>query len=285
MSDLCRGCGKTMEVLEPGFFYHPLCIPPFTAVPGMNGMNMYEMELREDLLEVIQWTQRNSKRSQQVALGCSEVGHDCDRRVAYTMAGIQGPNVHTDQWPAIVGTAVHEWMQRAFEEFQHYHGVSEWLTELEIHPSQLVMGHSDLYHAPRGLVLDWKFPGPDGMRKMKQDGPSAQYMTQVQLYGLGNVLAGRKVERVGIVAVGRSGWLKDIFIHTVEFDRAAAEKALQRVYDLGHRLITDAVLEHPQLWSTIPASPSRLCMWCPFYDRSLRSASDKGCPGTKTAEK
>lgn len=279
MSDqLCQGCGEPMEILEPGFLYHPSCIPQFVPVPGMHGMTMYDLELREDLIGVIQWAQRSSRRSQQVQLGCSEVGHECDRRIGYTMAGIQGPNVNTDQWPAIVGTAVHEWMQRAFDEYQHVHGVAEWLTELEIHPSPLVKGHSDLYHEPRGLVLDWKFPGSDALRKMREQGPSVQYMTQVQLYGLGQILAGRKVERVGIAALGRQGWLKDLYIHTVEFDRGVAQAALQRVYDLANKLITEQTVQRAA-WESVPASPSRLCMWCPFYQRGAVQATDKGCPG------
>lgn len=282
MNDLlCLGCDKPMEILEPGFLYHPNCIPAFVAVPGMHGMTMYDLELREDLINVIQWAQRSSRRSQQIQLGCSEVGHECDRRIAYTMAGLPGPNTETDQWPAIVGTAVHHWMERAFDDYQHVHGINEWLTELEIAPSPLVRGHSDLYHEPRGLVLDWKFPGSDALKKMRDGGPSQQYMTQVQLYGLGQLLAGRKVERVGIAALGRQGWLKDLYIHTVEFDRQAAEAALQRVYDLGNKLIEQDILHHPQLWDTIPAAPSRLCMWCPFYRRGAGSASDAGCPGTK----
>jgi len=276
---ICLGCRQPMEILEPGFFYHPGCIPAFTPVPGMHGMTMYDLELREDLINVIQWAQKSSRRSRQVQLGCSEVGHDCDRRIAYTMAGIQGPNVNTDQWPAIVGTAVHTWMERAFDEYQHVHGVAEWLMELEVHPSPLVPGHTDLYHVPRALVLDWKFPGSEALKKMRAEGPSRQYMTQVQLYGLGQLLAGYKVERVGIAAIGRQGWLKDLFIHTVEFDRAVAETALQRVYDLGGRLIEAEVLDHPERWNDIPATPSRLCLWCPFYARGTRSASDKGCPG------
>lgn len=277
-SELCLGCGKIMEILEPGFFYHPNCIPAFTPVPGMHGMSMYDLELREDLLEVVQWAARNSARSRQVALGCSEVGHDCDRRIAYTMAGVQGPNVNTDQWPAIVGTAIHGWMEQAFNDFQGMHNIRDWLTELEIHPSPLVKGHSDLYHVPRSLVLDWKFPGPDSFRKMKQEGPSAQYMVQVQLYGLGQLYAGRSVERVGVVALNRAGWLKDIYIHTVQFDKQVAQEALRRVYDLGHKLITEKIVESGA-WDSIPATPSRLCMWCPFYARGAKEVSSSGCPG------
>lgn len=276
---LCQECQQPMELLEPGFFFHPNCIPAFTPVPGMHGMSFYDLEIKEDFIEIIRWSNKNARRSQQVKLGCSEVGHDCDRRIAYTMAGIKGPNNHTDQWPAIVGTSIHAWMAEAFEQYQQVHGLKQWLMELEVHPSPLIGGHSDLYDSERQLVLDWKFPSPDNLKKMRENGPSAQYMTQVQLYGLGNILAGRPVTRVGVVALGRQGWLKDMYVHTVEFDRGAAEAALQRVYDLGNQLISLDILNQPGAWAQIPASPSRLCLWCPFYARGTRSASDTGCPG------
>lgn len=278
-NELCLGCGKIMELLEPGFLYHPNCIPQFVPIPGSHGMTLYDLELREDLLEVVRWASRNAKRSQQVALGCSEVGHECDRRIAYTMSGLPGSGGGSDPWPSIVGTSIHAWMEQAFEAYQQAHGISDWLTELEIHPSPLVKGHSDLYHAPRQLVLDWKFPGPDAFRKMRSDGPSQQYLVQVQLYGLGQILSGRPVQRVGVVAVNRAGWLKDILIHTVEFDRRVADAALKRVYDLGNKMIEMDILNSPHRWEEIPASPSRLCGWCPFYRSKMDSASDRGCPG------
>lgn len=275
---LCRGCGTRMEVLEPGFFFHPNCIPEFTSVPGMHGMSPYDLEIKEDLIEVVRWAAANSKRSQQVALGCSEVGHPCDRRLAYRIAGIGATGYANDPWPAVVGTAVHSWMEHAIGIFQDAHQLQQWTTEQEVDPSPFVKGHTDLYDAKRSLVLDWKFPSPDNLRKMRQEGPSQQYRTQVRLYGLGHLRAGRTVDRVGIVALGRQGWLKDMYVWTEKFDEMLAHQALDRVQRLGEVLIR-ADLDDPVTWQGIQAQPDRLCTWCPFYRRGTEAADAKGCPG------
>lgn len=282
-STLCLACGKKMEVLEPGFHYHPLCIPEFTAVPGI-GMSFHDLGIKEDLIEIIRWAQNNSHRSRQVALGCSEVGHGCDRRIAYRMANVPEYNTTMDPWPAIVGTAVHQWMERALDDFQQVHGTGRWLTELEVHPSPLVRGHTDLYDVENACVLDWKFPSADNMRKMKAEGPSEQYVTQVQLYGMGQVNAGRPVKRVGIVALGRQGWLKDLWVWTTPYDPAVAQAALDRVNQVGFRLIELMEKDPPvHVYHQIPAQSSRLCTWCPWFNPNLRTATDAGCPGFKAS--
>lgn len=282
-STLCLGCGKIMVVLEPGFHYHPLCIPTFTPIPGMKGMSFFELEIRDDLVDIIRWAQNNSDRSQQVALGASEVGQECDRRLAYRMAAVPEVNVTMDPWPAIVGTAVHGWMEDAVNRYQQVHGIDDWATEMEVWASDLVKGHTDLYDKRRFAVLDYKFPSPDNFRKLKADGPSVQYQVQVQLYGLGHVRAGRRVDRVGLVVASRSGWLKDLWVWTVPFDQAAAEAALQRIYTLGGSLLASLENVGGQAYADVPASASRLCTWCPWFNRDLSKASERGCPGYKAS--
>lgn len=276
--DLCRGCGARVEVVEPGFLYHPGCIPAFTPVPGMRGMTPYDLEIREDIIEVVQWANANSSRSRQIELGCSEVGNPCDRRIAYRIAGVTPTGFANDPWPAVVGTATHSWMEGAVNSFQEAHGLNHWVTEMEVFPNPLVKGHTDLYDAKRKLVLDWKFPGSTNMRAMRNDGVGSQYRTQVMLYGLGHLQAGRPVERVGIVALGREGWLKDMFVWTTEFSHAEAQAALDRVWRIGSVLLASDV-DDPATWEGIAHEPSRLCTWCPFYRRGMASASKEGCPG------
>jgi hypothetical protein len=276
---LCEACGKAMEVVEPGFFYHVGCIPIFTPIPGMKGMSEYDLSIREDVIEVVRWADANRSRSKQVALGCSEVGHQCDRRLAYRIAGVDPGGYSNDPWPAVVGTAVHSWMEEAVRLFQEAHGLDHWVTEMEVLPSPIVKGHTDLYDARRKLVLDWKFPSPDNLRKMRDDGVPEQYQIQVMLYGLGHVNAGREVERVGIVAMGRQGWLKDCFVWTVPFEIGVATAALERIYAIGKTLMDADDLTDPALWQSIPAMPTRLCSWCPWNKRDLKVANEKGCPG------
>lgn len=278
MTELCEACGKIMEVVEPGFHYHVGCIPMFTAIPGMKGMSEFDLGVKEDIIEVVRWADANRSRSKQVALGCSEVGHACERRLAYRIAGTPASGYSNDPWPAVVGTAVHAWMEEAVRLFQEAHGLDHWVTEMEVLPSPIVKGHTDLYDAKRKLVLDWKFPSPDNLRKMREDGVPEQYRIQVHLYGLGHVNAGRQVERVGIAAMGRQGWLKDCWVWSEPFNFELAQNAIRRIYSIGKTLMT-ADLSDPVTWQSIPATPTRLCSWCPFHRREKKMADEKGCPG------
>lgn len=276
---LCRKCGSVISSALPGYEYHVSCFPDFERMPGFD-MTSFDLELREDLIEIGLWAQRHARRSQQVALGCSEVGHTCDLRLGYKIAGVEAVHNGGDPWPAIVGTATHTWWEQAVAEYQGAHSISRWMTELEVHPSPIVKGHTDLYDSEQFLVLDWKFPGADNLKKMRLNGPPEQYVTQVQLYGLGHVRAGRRVDRVGIIGLGRQGWLKDMWVWTVPFDQSHAEKALQRIYDLGKTLIALGLPESDR-WEELDRDPSRLCSWCPYWNRDAKLASSNGCPGKK----
>jgi len=274
----CNACAKPLIPSEPGFNWHIECIPTFTPIPGMQGMSEFDLGVKHDIIEVVRWADANRGRSKQVTLGCSEVGHQCDRRLAYRIAGVDAGGYSNDPWPAVVGTAVHAWMEEAVRLFQDAHNLDHWVTEMEVLPSPIVKGHTDLYDSRRKLVLDWKFPSPDNLRKMRNDGVPQQYITQVQLYGLGHVNAGREVERVGIAAMGRQGWLKDCWVWSTEFDIVAARKSLERIYSIGNALI-QADLSDPVTWQQIPATPTRLCSWCPWHRREKKIADEKGCPG------
>jgi hypothetical protein len=272
---LCRKCGVVIEKGWP-YEYHVTCWPDFERMPGFE-MTGFDLEIKETLTEIIVNAQRNSGRSKQVALGCSEVGQECTLRLAYRMADMPTLN-WPDSWPATVGTSIHAWMEQAVNDFQAIHSTKRWITELAVFPSEIVAGHTDLYDTETATVLDWKFPSPDNLKKMKRDGPSAQYMTQVQLYGLGHERAGRPVKRVGIAALGRQGWLKDLWVHTVPYDREHALNAVRRIFQLGARM-TALGLPDSNAWQEIERSPSRLCTFCPMWNRHESVPTSKGCPG------
>jgi hypothetical protein len=265
---------------DAGAEYHAACWPDHLPLLD-TGITPYDMGVREELIQVIQWADRNSERSKQVGLGASEVGMDCTRRLAYRMAGIPGLHRRMDGWPAIVGTSIHSWVEKAVNRFQAAHpGELSWVTEMQVLPNPLIMGHTDLYESKRGLVLDWKFPSTDNLKKLIKDGWSQQYRIQAHLYGLGHKNAGRKVERVGIIAIARQGSLRSVHCKTEPFDESVAQWAVDRVYELGNFLIANEVEKHPDIFADIPAVPSRLCGYCPWFrSNSLSEASDKGCPG------
>jgi hypothetical protein len=275
---LCLKCGVVIEGdWAKSADYHVGCFPDFDKMPGFD-MSGFDLGLKEDLIEIVQWAHNNAGRSLQVGLGCSEVGQECELRLAYRMANV--PAVHNggDPWPATVGTAIHGWMERAVNDFQGVHGISRWLTELAVYPSTIVAGHTDLYDTETSTVIDWKFPSADNMKKYKTSGPPQQYITQVQLYGLGHERAGRPVKRVGLACLGRQGWLKDLWVWTIPYDREVALAAVKRIFTLGDKMIALG-LPDSGAWDQLDRTPTRLCSWCPMWNRDASGPGANGCPG------
>lgn len=240
------------------------------------GSNPFNEELKRSLTEMILWADQNAPRSQQVAIGPSELGEPCERKLMYRLAGARPVNTRRDPWPAIVGTAIHEWLERAVNRFQGVAGAQRWLTELVVVPNPLVTGHSDLYDTWTHTVIDWKTKGEKPMRDFRANGPSGEHKSQLHLYGMGQVRAGRKVERVAIVALPRSGWLGGMEVWSEPYDPEIAEQALDRMRAVGARGIELGVERDPEAFLKVPASPSYLCSWCPWY--SPERISGIGCP-------
>lgn len=278
---LCRKCGTRLDPVEPDQEYHPLCFPSHTKLPG-TAMSLYEMELKEDLLEMMTWGSRSSPRSQQVALGCSEAGDPCDRRIAMKMAGIKQVNF-SDPLKADMGTAFHEWLDKRMREFQAANDMYEWVTETEVWPAKFLKGHVDLYSKPRFLVLDWKTTSADNLRLWKKELP-LRYLIQVMLYGKGMINLGFRVDRVGLVAINRGGNLRDVQVLTVPYDETVAREALLRVWNIGKKMSQCEVDKHPEKFADFPAEPSRMCGYCPFYRGGSKAADGTGCPGKTTGD-
>lgn len=240
------------------------------------GISPFDQELRQALTEVILWADDNASRSQQVDLGPSELGDLCERKMTYRMAGARPVNTRKDPWPAIVGTAIHEWLEKAVNKYQDVAGAKRWLTEVTVTPNPLVTGHSDLYDTWTHTVIDWKTKGEKPMRDFRANGPSPDHIAQVNLYGLGQIRAGRKVERVAIVALPRSGWLAGMTVWSAPYDPGIAQQALARMETVGRKGIELGVEQDADAFLKVPASPSYLCSWCPWYapDR----VSGIGCP-------
>lgn len=240
-------------------------------------------KIKQDLQNIILWHERSSPRSRQRSIGPSELGDPCDRRIAYRIAGVEPLNKHGDPWPAVVGTAVHSWLERAINRYQKQHGYQGWLTELRVSPDNMVHGHSDLFHEPSGTVVDFKTTNKETISKLHRGSPpSPGYITQINLYGLGHERAGRLVKNVSLVYYPRSGWLNDAFVWQDIYKPEIAHQALARMYQIGFRLLDLEIEKHPQLFSEIDATSGDNCVWCPMFSRDMDptiKASDKGCPG------
>lgn len=273
----CRACGNAMML--PGYDYHPGCQPPHEPFHE-TGETPYDMEVKTDIWGIIEWGAKASDRSQQVSLGCSEVGHPCDRRVGMVMAARPTVNF-TDPLPSIVGTAVHAWMEATIKRYQQVHDLRQWRTEIDVQPHEYLPGHCDLYDTERCDVLDWKFPGKNNFAAFVKNGwqEHRQYRVQLHLYGKGIKKLGLPVNRVGIVALRREGWLKDLYLKTEPFDEGVADEAIDRMLRIGARLIDMDITEHPELWAQIPATSDFMCTFCPFYRGGTDPADSTGCPG------
>lgn len=238
--------------------------------------------LKQELIEVILWAEHQAPRSQQVRIGPSEIGHPCDRHLAYKLAGMKPINTGSDPWPATVGTAVHAWLERSFTAYTDEHWLPKpWQTETTLVIDDWIEGHADLYRD--GVVIDWKTAGPDVMRKVRKEGPPINYIIQAQVYGLGFARRGMKVERVCLVFLPRSGWLKDMFVWSTPYSQELAEAALARVLTIAEAAVSLDVINTPHRWNQIPAVTTDACGYCPWFNsiRTLEEgASNEGCPGS-----
>ena len=241
---------------------------------------MTEFEMPTELLQgelerVITDYSRSFARSQQKSIGPSELGQDCERRLAMTLLGVEAVNHERDEWTSSVGTACHTWMEGAF---LHANGLlvsqglpARWLVEQTVTIETGLDGHVDVYDLWTHTVLDHKFPGVTSIRKYrKQKNPGMQYIWQAHTYGLGWAKMGFPVKAVAIAMYPRSGLIRDTWLWSEPYDESIALQALAR---------KDALLvgmNKAENAGGVPALGEYLagldhhtehCGWCPFYDR------------------
>lgn len=276
MTGLCRKCGRVLDpfLRDAGEEYHITCKPPTSEEIGQSVL--------EDLTDIIRWTDNNSTRSLQTTIGPSELGTDCDRKIAYRIAGTAETNSWMDPLPAIVGTSVHHWLEKAITKFQQVHHMDRFETELTVHPDPLVTGHCDLYDRDQHLVLDFKTVSPTKLKTWKSKGPSEQHKGQVQLYARGLIATGRPVSRVALMAVPRSGWLRECQIWVDDYRPEVAQAALDRLYAIADQLLAmGETIDFEQ----VPAEPGQECAYCPWYRGGSGSADLSGCAGNVSQSK
>lgn len=234
-----------------------------------------------EYLRVIETTIANHPRSLQKAIGPSEVGQACARRLGYQLLGHperpQQPN-----WKATIGTAVHSWLEHAFDHdnlaWAQQHGRERWLVETRVTVGSTptlgdITGSCDLYDTATGVVFDHKVVGPAQLKHYKADGPSPQYRTQAHLYGRGWVLAGWPVTHVCICFLPRNGDLADAYQWHEPWSEQIALDGLTRLDTIA---ATCALLgdKAPALLPTADV----FCVNCPFYKAGSTDPA-VGCPG------
>ena len=194
-----------------------------------------------------------SPRSQQTMIGASEIGTPCSRKLAYKLLGVDPVNTDTDSWPAIVGTSVHYYLERAFKKHPDY------MTEVKVSLEPWTKGTADLVHLPSKTVIDHKVVGATALKNYKRNGMSHQYRVQLNTYALGLRLQNIEIENIAIMFWSRSGMMRDAFSITEPYDEKLVDDTLARF---------DAIKEMTAMGTSalplIPATPTH-CVYCPYY--------------------
>jgi hypothetical protein len=224
-------------------------------------LNTPSKELANEITNIITEASRYSPRSQQVYIGPSEVGQECVRRLAYKLLDWEKANESGGgSWAANVGTAIHSFLEEIFSKYPERYEVEQ---KVQIRAN--LSGTVDLYDIEKGYVLDWKTTSPAGVKAKRSEGATSQQITQVQLYGYGKAQQGVQVNKVGLIFLPTGGQITDMHIELYDYDENAALSALARLDSVYELLSTIDVEENPQMWPLIPATPSRMCMYCPYY--------------------
>ena len=230
-------------------------------------------QLAQQLKDLITQAGIWSPRGKQIAIGPSEIGHECSRRLAYKLLDWEKPNEQSSgSWAAQVGTAIHAYLAEVFQKLEGYE------VEQKVQIRANLSGTIDLYDSIRGIVLDWKTVGYTNLKERKSSGATQQQIVQIQLYGYGKVQSGATVNKVGLVYLPTSGSLDEMHIELFDYDESIALRALSRIDDLYSLLAQVDVESNPTMLSLIPAEASRMCNYCPYFLPFSKDLA-KGCNG------
>lgn len=233
------------------------------------------------VIDTVHQAAAHAPRSLQSAIGPSEIGIECRRRLAYKLLDWPQANINRDQWPSTIGTAVHAWMADTYDTLNRQLSRTRYLIEQRVQIPGLPRGGScDLYDTEQGDVIDWKVTSLDRIRKYRRSGPGQQYQVQSHTYGLGWLLAGYQPRNVAVVFLPRGGRIDDLYVWSEPFNPALAAEYLTRLESIRTSLITVDPERYPERWALFATADS-YCTYCPFY---LPHSTDlgTGCPGHRT---
>jgi hypothetical protein len=231
----------------------------------------------------------NAPRSLQQAMGPSEAGEPCTRRLAYKMLHMPHAAAERDvPWAAIQGTAVHAWMADVFRGENKRLGRERYLVEHRVRPASDedlrtltlpsdLSGSCDLFDRDTGTVTDWKLTSPTRLKEYVRHGPGDLYRIQGHLYGRGMASAGEDVRHVSVVFLPRTASLASMHTWSEPYDPAVAESALRRLAGIRDALFALDPEKFPGMWELFPASP-QTCRFCPWLKPGSRYLA-AGCPG------
>jgi hypothetical protein len=263
---------------------------PFAAdSPGIPAPQI-AAAVKSEFTTMLLWSEQSTPRSRQVNIGPSELGVDCERRLAYRVMGLTRDDLGhdmSDPWPAFVGSAIHTRVEDAVTSYLRAHPhAPKWSIEEWVQADPNIRGRADFNRDE--LLVDLKSAGKDVMDKVRKHGPPLKYRVQQMLYAKGLRDAGKPIQYICLAFVPRSGWLRDMYVWAEPYDDALAREYIARPYRIAQSLRSMDIANNPHLWEQVPAAPSYECTYCPMYDRYTPTelgATDKGCPGYQPGAK
>ena len=238
--------------------------------------------LADKIRQVITHRSANAPRSKQRALGLSEVGEACVRKTSYKLLDWPKTNLNTDPWPSISGTAIHAWLADTFEsmnpETDREDADPLYLVEFPVKVNDELGGTVDLFDINNEMVIDHKCVGASAMKSRKKDGMTHQQRVQINMYGLGLENAGYKVSKVALAFYPLGGRLDGLHTIVEDYNRKLALDSIARLQETQTLLWQLDPEKVPSNWGLIPATTSRMCIYCPFYFPNSTDLS-VGCPG------
>lgn len=238
-------------------------------------------------------------RSAQATMGPSEMGSPCSRRLALSLMRQPPCNPGGDNWASFVGTCIHAGLAEMFMWADANTGRFAVETPLEFDSAWVPKGTGDLLDRTLMMFLDHKAMGKWSRNKLKSQGPSQLYRTQIHVYAHGARKRGEKVEHVAIIGWPRDeATLDDLYVWTEPYRPDIVQAAFERVERIGKsiRPKQEALIEQyaktkaeqgdERTMLKINALVARDfdvaddCRFCPFHLPNARSILD-GCNGKR----
>lgn len=227
----------------------------------------------------------NHPRSLQQAIGPSELGTPCTRKLGFKLAGT--PQVRQRnplrQWRPTVGTAVHAWLEQAVVAYNESHSSTRFLVESTLSVGDVdgteIHGHCDLFDLLTATVVDWKIVGPTSLKAARK-GPKPTYRAQAHLYGRGWERKGYHVKHVAVYWLPSAGDLSEGVWWSEPYDESLALAVLSRASAIAQaiRLVgADSVLGSLE-------TVDDYCTSCEWFSPRGNGVTSCGGPGADRRE-
>lgn len=187
--------------------------------------------------DMIEDSMANDSRTLQRAVGPSGIGTECYHCLGCMIAQVPKMESRQEIWNQWLGKAGHDRMEQILQGVNEDAGMELFLTEKRVPVGWvgdfLLEGSADCYDVQNEVVIDWKFPGDNTLRKVKSGKISPTYRTQAHCYGMGFENLGYPVSRVMVLFLPRNArTVREAVPFIEQYDPNVALAALKRADDI-----------------------------------------------------